>query len=103
MKDLKLDQSFSGQFAVYRVVHNFSGGVFRQNIEAVRLEFQGQFPELSLKDQESRDAKAEIARQLGQTVPDQLGIGNQTTTDFGLLPENLNIDVSNVTAGIGDT
>jgi|TARA_B100001093_G_scaffold336749_1_gene321598 hypothetical protein len=103
MKDLKLDQSFSGQFAVYRVVHNFSGGVFRQNIEAVRLEFQGQFPELSLKDQESRDAKAEIARQLGQTVPDGLGIGNQNNTDFGLLPENLNIDVSNVTAGIGDT
>lgn len=52
MLDLKMDKSFSGQFAVYRVVHNFSGGIFRQNLEAVRLEFQGQFPELSEKQAE---------------------------------------------------
>lgn len=44
MKDLSMDKSFSGQFCPYRVTHMFSGGFFKQNLEAFRITYRGQYP-----------------------------------------------------------
>lgn len=45
MKDLSMNQSFSGQFQVYQVQHEFSGGKFTQTLNAFKQIYKGQFPE----------------------------------------------------------
>ena len=66
MKDLSMDKSFSGQFCPYRVTHMFSGGFFRQNLEAFRLTYRGQYPyEHYQQVKERLDAEAEAAASSG--------------------------------------
>ena len=44
MVDLSMDKSFSGQFTPYRVTHILAGGVFRQQLEAYKIVYKGQYP-----------------------------------------------------------
>jgi hypothetical protein len=44
MVDLNMDKSFSGQFTPYRVTHILAGGSFRQQLEAVKIIYKGQYP-----------------------------------------------------------
>ena len=44
MVDLTMDKSFSGQFTPYRVTHILAGGVFRQQLEAYKIIYKGQYP-----------------------------------------------------------
>ena len=96
MKDLSMDQSFSGQFTPYRVVHMFAGGTFRQTLEAYRITFKGQYPMdfKEMQDKLKADAakKAEIADQLSQTIPAALGL---TSNEVDPLDIN-SLDRSNI-------
>ena len=96
MKDLSMDQSFSGQFTPYRVVHMFAGGTFRQTLEAYRITFKGQYP-IDFKEMQDKlkaDAakKAEISDQLSQTIPAALGL---TSNEVDPLNPNY-LNLSNV-------
>ena len=89
MKDLSMDKSFSGQFCPYRVTHMFSGGFFKQNLEAFRITYRGQYPYEEYQKVKEK-AEQEIADQLSKTIPAALGLENQNDKDFGLNIDSLN-------------
>jgi len=55
-----MDDSFSGLFFPYKVLHNFNGGQFRQTLQCYRTIYKGQFPKTN---------KELIEEQLSKTVP----------------------------------
>lgn len=85
MTDLSMNKSFSGQFQVYQVQHQFAGGKFTQTLNAFKQEYKGQLPIVELKKE-----REEIASQLAKTVPAALGIQDQSS--------NLNLTYSDLLA-----
>ena len=73
--DLSMNKSFSGQFQVYQVQHQFAGGKFTQTLNAFKQEYKGQLPIVEL----TKEKNAEIESQLAKTVPAALGIQDQSS------------------------
>ena len=65
MVDLSMDKSFSGQFTPYRVTHILAGGVFRQQLEAYKIVYKGQYP---TKDDKPKVNKANEDNPSGSVV-----------------------------------
>ena len=84
MKDLSMNKSFSGQFIPYRVIHMFSGGMFRQSLEAIKVTYKGQLAgEIAQKE---LNAAIQAEREYNElsdndTLFDSIGQNENTPTE----------------------
>ena len=89
VKDLNMNQSFSGQFQVFRVIHNFSGGKFTQTLDAFKQIYKGQLPQADI----DREKQEQIQEQLATTLPTPgtLASGTQFDADGNLVLDSGNL------------
>jgi hypothetical protein len=59
-----MDNSFSGTFFPYKVLHNFNGGQFRQTLQCYRTIYKGQFP----KSAEEIEAEEHLEEQISASL-----------------------------------
>ena len=64
IKDLSMDDSFSGLFFPYKVLHNFNGGQFRQTLQCYRTIYKGQLP----KTAKEIDAEEHLSKQISAAL-----------------------------------
>jgi len=64
INDLSMDNSFSGTFFPYKVLHNFNGGQFRQTLQCYRTIYKGQFP----KSAEEIEAEEHLEEQISASL-----------------------------------
>jgi hypothetical protein len=83
MVDLSMDKSFSGQFTPYRVTHILAGGTFRQQLEAYKIVYKGQYPAL----EDLSVVKAQM---------DQASADKASEEDAKTLTSNVSQDLSNL-------
>ena len=100
MVDLSMNKSFSGQFTPYRVTHIFATGTFRQQLDAYRIIYKGQYPKKTKFGEsvvkEQQDADERTAREAEARAKEKAN--KQNAEDFDLTPEN--IDQGNA-SGLG--
>ena len=96
MKDLSMNQSFSGQFQVYQVQHEFSGGKFTQTLNAFKQIYKGQFPEFD------PGVIAELAERTQKSAEIEADIVNKTLDVNDLLAANLEKQFELTPEGIVD-
>jgi hypothetical protein len=86
IKDFSMDESFSGVFFPYKVLHNFNGGQFRQTLQCYRTIYKGQFP---------KSAKEDMEEQLATAIESRLTTDNLEFDENGKLVLNTNNTLEN--------
>ena len=81
-----MDESFSGVFFPYKVLHNFNGGQFRQTLQCYRTIYKGQFP---------KSAKEDMEEQLATAIESRLNTDNLEFDENGKLVLNTNNTLEN--------
>jgi len=83
--DLSMNKSFSGQFQVYQVQHQFAGGKFTQTLNAFKQEYKGQLPIVELRKEKAEEKAEETTAELENNA---VAIATDVDTSLSNLLEN---------------
>ena len=96
MVDLSMDKSFSGQFTPYRVTHIFATGTFRQQLDAYKIIYKGQYPSIPSIQKKTEELLAKNQDEFMDKI-----IENIDPEVFGLEPGTIDDDYTNNGPGTG--
>ena len=91
-----MDKSFSGQFTPYRVTHIFATGTFRQQLDAYKIIYKGQYPSIPSIQKKTEELLAKNQDEFMDKI-----IENIDPEVFGLEPGTIDDDYTNNGPGTG--
>jgi hypothetical protein len=87
--DLSMNKSFSGQFQVYQVQHQFAGGKFTQTLNALKQVYKGQLPIVELRKEKAEEIAEEKAEENTEKIENNpVAIATDVNASLSNLLEN---------------